>query len=142
MGLHYANLDDNTRQCMLVESQLGNHYISPRLTEAGQARWQEILEEAMRLHNDDWLAGQLLSQGLVRSEELYTRSGVTRQRRVNQAQAAQQLAEGEFNRYYLRGLCLRSKSSGVSELIVYRGEQVSQPRPESEAKVGTRVGVD
>ena len=67
---------------------------------------------------------------------------MTRERRVNQPHAAQQLAEGEFNRYYLRGLCMRAKAANVSSLVIYRGKQVNQPRPESEAKIGTSINVD
>lgn len=78
----------------------------------------------------------------MRSHESYTRKGVTREREVNRAHAAQQLAEGEFNRYYLRGLCLRAKAEGKDSLIVYRGKQVSKPRPESESKIGSSISVD
>ena len=142
MGIHYENLDETTRKYMLDESHLGGHYISPRLTEQGQTSWQALLEEAILTHNDDWLTEELLRRGFVRSQEPYTRSGVTRERRVNQPHAAQQRAEGEFNRYYLRGLCMRAKESGVTTLMIYRGKQVSQPRPESEAKIGSHIARD
>lgn len=52
------------------------------------------------------------------------------------------MAEGEFNRYYIRGLCMRAKAEGKTHLVIYRGKQVRQPRPESEAKIGTSVAVD
>ena len=78
----------------------------------------------------------------MRLREPYTRDGITRWRKVNREQAAQQLAEGEFNRYYLRGLCLRAKVEERDTLIVYRGKEVQHPRPESEQKIGTGVAVD
>jgi hypothetical protein len=52
------------------------------------------------------------------------------------------LAEGEFNRFYLRGLCLRGKDDGFSHLEIYRGKAVSEPRPESQAKIGCLINVD
>jgi hypothetical protein len=142
MGIYYENLDEMTRDYMLQESQLGGHYMSPRLTEEGQAAWQSLLEEAMQNGNDDWLARAILHRGFIRLREQYTRDGITRWRNVNREQAAQQLAEGEFNRYYLRGLCLRAQAEGQDTLSVYRGKEVHQPRPESEQKIGTRIAVD
>ena len=142
MGLHYENIDETTRRYMFQESQLGGHYISPRLIDEGKANWQLLLEDAINHHNDDWLAHELLGRSLMRSHETYTRQGVTREREVNREHAAQQLAEGEFNRYYLRGLCLRAKAQGKDSLTVYRGKQVSKPRPESESKIGTSISVD
>jgi hypothetical protein len=142
MGIQYENLDGSTRRYMLEESALGDHYISPRLTEEGQADWQRLLEEGIRSHNDDWIASEILRLGYMRTQEQYTRGGVTRTRKINQKHAALQLAEGEFNRYYIRGLCLRAQSTGGDVLVVYRGKAVSKPRPESEAKIGTQVPID
>lgn len=142
MGIYYESLDDSTRRYMLEEVALGGHYISPRLTPEGQAAWPTLVEEAARHRNDDWLAEQLLARGYLRAEEEYTRDGITRSRRINQQHAAQQLAEGEFNRYYIRGLCIRAKAEGKTHLVIYRGKQVSQPRPESDAKIGTSMAVD
>ncbi len=142
MGIIYENLDAKTRSYMLEESRLGGHYISPRLAPEGQAAWQSLLEEAIKTYNDDWLATELLKRNFILSQETYSRSGNVNLRKINQPHAAQQLAEGEFNRYYLRGLCVRAKAEGKRFLKVYRGKQVSQPRPESEAKIGTEVDVE
>ena len=142
MGINYINLDQTTRDFMLKESQLGGHYISPRLTEEAKAAWQSLIEEAINSHNDDWLANEILNQGYMLGTEQYTSKGVTKMRKINQSHSAQMLAEGEFNRYYLRGLCLRAKDEGNTSLIVYRGKAVSKPRPESELKIGDQVSVD
>lgn len=139
MGIRYENLDAVTRAHMLEEMQLGDHYMSPRLTAEGLAAWSGLMQEAAQHHNDDWLAQELINRDFLRGEESYTRDGVTRTRRINQSHAAQQLGEGEFNRYYIRGLCQRAEKEGKSELVIYRGKDVSTPRPESEAKIGTSV---
>jgi hypothetical protein len=49
--------------------------------------------------------------------------------------AAQTLSEGEFNRYYIRALCLRALKE-ERELEVYRAKEVSDPRPESQRMIG------
>jgi hypothetical protein len=141
MGLIYTNLDAVTRQHMLDESQLGGHYISPRLTNLGRTNWVSLFDQAIELHNDDWLAGQLLDRCYMADSEQYTRNGVTRSRQINKPHSAMMLAEGEFNRYYLRGLCRRATAEGATALQIYRGKQVAVPRPESEAKLGTMISV-
>jgi hypothetical protein len=142
MGIRYDNLDQITRNFMMQEIASGGHYISPRLTTQGQIDWPELMKEAAKGYNDDWLSAQLLNRSLLLNEESYTRNNISRTRRINKEQAAQQLAEGEFNRYYIRGLCLRAISEGIETLIVYRGKEVQDPRPESQAKIGSSVAVD
>ena len=49
------------------------------------------------------------------------------------------MGEGEFNRYYCRGLCRRAIEEGVAQLQVYRAKAVAEPRPASQAKIGALV---
>jgi hypothetical protein len=139
MGINHENLDEKTRSYMLKEIALGNHYISPRLTDAGKVQWATPIESAAMTFNDNWLANQLLAGNFLKTEESYTRSGKVYSRRINQPNAAEQLSEGEFNRFYLRGLALRAIEEGKDSLQVYRGKAVAHPREESEAKIGTKV---
>ena len=142
LGIQYENLDEKTRAYMLEESRLGGHYQSPRLTEAALAQWVPLLEEAIKAHNDNWLCAELLRRGSFKHQETYTtKSGAVAVRRINAEHSAQMLAEGEFNRYYLRGLCRRAADQNIPDLIVYRGKEVANPRPESVAKIGTKVGI-
>ncbi len=141
MGIHYENLDKITRRYMREELELGPIYESPRLTEDGLEQWPTLLGRAIDGENDDWLAEQILNLDLMRSRESYTRSGVQRQRNINKMHAAQQLGEGEFNRFYIRGLCRRAQAEDIKTVVVYRGKEVQQPRPESEAKIGSHVDV-
>ena len=48
------------------------------------------------------------------------------------------LAEGEFNRFYLRGLCLEAIQQGKM-IEVYRAKAVNQPRAVSQALIGTQL---
>jgi hypothetical protein len=59
--------------------------------------------------------------------------------RVN---AHEMLAEGEFNRFYIRAVCLRAIKEGTSEVIVYRAKIVEHARAESEQKIGQRIAAE
>lgn len=141
MGIYYKNLDKRTRKFMLKELEMdivkGTLYISTRLNSRGQSIWAELLKEAIISHNDDWLATQL--RGCMKShEERRSRSGKITVAKVP-VTAPETLAEGEFNRFYARGLCERAIADGISEVLVYRGKQVRQPRPESQTMIGKRI---
>ncbi len=142
MGIDYKDLDNQTRNYMLEESRTAGHYESPRLNADGRGAWIGLLQEAITTANDDWLANELVRQHLFSHREQYTRQGKVYTRDINIPHAGQQLAEGEFNRYYIRGLCRRAKDAGVAHLTVYRGKAVERPRPESEALIGTNIPVD
>ena len=51
------------------------------------------------------------------------------------------LAEREFHRFYIRGLCCRALDQGVSALVIYRARPATQGRPSSDAMVGVRITV-
>lgn len=143
MALHLVNLDEQTRKFMLDELnqdvQNGRLYISPRLTTQGQQEYSELLREAITAHNDSWLAANLRNRGLIKTEEQrrkpkggYTIAKVP-------VTAPDTLAEGEFNRFYSRAVCRRAIESDVQYVEVYRAKDVEKARPESQAKIGTRV---
>lgn len=48
------------------------------------------------------------------------------------------LAEGEFNRFYLRGLCLEALQQGKM-IEVYGAKAVNQPRAASQALIGMQL---
>lgn len=45
------------------------------------------------------------------------------------------LAEGEFNKFYIRALCVRALEEGKN-LKVYKTKEVKNPRVESNVKIG------
>jgi hypothetical protein len=49
------------------------------------------------------------------------------------------LAEGEFNKYYCRGLARVAIAEEIPRLQVYRAKHVAQPRQESQEKIGLLV---
>lgn len=143
MALNYENLDETTRLHMLSEVKLDisrdNIYMSPRLNEDGEVNFVSLLKEAIKHHDDAWLAQQLRNQNYMKEYEQRRKrvgDGTTNARvPVN---APDMLSEGEFNRYYVRGLCIRVIEENMDDVEVYRGKEVSRPRPESQAKIGKK----
>lgn len=113
-------------------------YISPRLNKVGRQQYQFLLKAAIESGDDASLADSLSNQNCFNThEDRRTTQGVTSVRVP--VTAPQTLSEGEFNRFYIRGLCLRAMNNGINELEVYRAKSVTRPRPESIALIGTLV---
>ena len=49
------------------------------------------------------------------------------------------LAEGEFNRFYIRGVCRHALESNIGAVEVYRAKAVMQPRSDSQTKIGAMI---
>jgi hypothetical protein len=140
MALNLVNLDPTTRSFMLEEIvhdiATGKLYYSPRLSPVGTPLYPELLRNAVRTGTDDTLASELRVPGrLNATEEKRKPKGGTTTAQVP-VTAADTLAEGEFNRFYMRGLCRRAMKDGVANLVVYRAKEVANPRPESTALIG------
>jgi hypothetical protein len=144
MGFRFDDLDLHTRALMLDEvdrdTRLGVLYRSPRLSPLGQVFYVRALREAVGRGNERTLAAAIASGGMLNTHEISHRRGKVFAKRVP-CNAHLTLAEGEFNRFYLRALCLRMLEDGHRQLEIYRAKQVASPRPESQAQLGTRVDV-
>ena len=142
MGIRCESIDQKVRAEMLRELEMdmsrGRVYISPRLTPDGVQAWPKLLNDAFANHSDDWIVSALGSQSLLRTTEPRTVKGKTTMAKVPYT-AAETLAEGEFNRYYARGLCACVIAEGGTEVEVMRGKQVAVPRPESQMLIGKRL---
>jgi len=140
VALNLANLDSSTRSFMLDEIvhdiAAGNLYYSPRLSPVGRPLYPELLRNAVRSGTDDSLAAELRVSGRLNpTEERRKPKGGTTTAQVP-VTAPETLSEGEFNRFYARGLCLRALAEGIESLVVYRAKEVGSPRPESVALIG------
>lgn len=144
MALLYYHLDDRTRQLMLEELDYdiahNQLHISPFLSGQGQRDYPNLLREAIQEGNDATLAENLRSHRRIfkalprrnKRQGGYAIAAVP-------ANAAEILAEGEFNRFYIRALARRALEDGIPELVVYRAKKARQPRPESELLVETSL---
>lgn len=110
-------------------------YISERLNASGKTRYPELLRLAIEMGTDVNL-GEKLRGCFNPTYRRRTRSGHTNV--TMPANAPQMLAEGEFNRYYIRALCRRAIEDG-GVLRIYRAKLVENPRPESQMRIGQNV---
>ncbi len=142
----FVNLDEKTRSYMLraIEEAEHNGQIdySPRLNAAGKEQWLGLLEQAAREHDEHWLAYELEARRLIKGFEVSERPVGSYSIKHVPHTAAQTMAEGQFNRFYMLGLCRRAKDEGISQLQVYRAKESGKPRPESQALIGLRLPVE
>ncbi len=144
---HFDDLDEKTRKYMLEAiddaDRIGNIYYSTRFNEAGRREWLGLLKEAAQAHDEKWLAEQVETNGLMRElEGGRTPRGAYTVKHIPGPAAADTLAEGQFNRFYMLGLSRRARAEGIPELEVYRARQTAAPRPQSKRLVGRRIPVD
>jgi hypothetical protein len=142
----FENLDEATRAAMLEaieEADLSNNiYLSTRFNEAGNKQWLHLLKQAAKEYNEHWLAYQLEANELMKDfEGAHKPSGGYTIKHVPHT-ASETMAEGQFNRFYILGLCKRAKSEGISHLVVYRAKERSDPRTESQLLIGTKLSID
>jgi hypothetical protein len=142
--LTLRNLDAETRKHMLNELERdiadGRVFISPRLRLGCESDYERCLRTAILSGDPASMSLEIRTARLLKeAEERRLRDGrgvITAKVPTN---AADVLAEGEFNRYYIRALCCRALDLGANTVIVYRAKFADNPRPESEARVGQRI---
>lgn len=141
MALRLENLDERTRKFMLEELELDvanrTLYISPRLNQSGEMQYENLLRESIKCGDDSSLADSLRTNMKLTEQRQKPKGGITIAK--VSITAADTLAEGEFNRFYARGICRRAIEDGIQEVEVYRAKQVRNPRPESEAMIGKMI---
>src|SRR4051794_26234707 len=106
MNMQFEELDEVTRKYMLREfeaEQLQKPYIGERLSQSGRRAFPDLMRAAIKDGSETTVISALLHPQFWEAEEPYTRNGVTRMRRVNFQQAAEQLGLHEFSSWYVRG---------------------------------------
>jgi hypothetical protein len=137
MPLHYADMCDEVRALMIEEVGFDGDrlYISSYFTNAGASAWRQMLLDACERGDDQSLALAIRSGPYLKSyTERRTKSGFTQVKVPYNANEV--IAESNFSRFYLRGLCRHATARGVPHLIGYRAMAVAQPRPGSQEKIG------
>jgi hypothetical protein len=143
MALYLENLDDRTRQLMLdeLEYDLAHHqlHISPFLSGQGQQDYAHLIREAIQNGTDQTLAEELKAHRRINRTQPRRQPKGGYSIASTPENAAEILAESEFNRYYIRGVACRAIEDGIPELVIYRAKPAKNPRPESEARVETTI---
>ena len=143
---NFVDLNKTSRQFMLeaIEEaqQSDNIYFSKKFNENGIKQWLSLLKLAASEHNEHWLSFKLeenqlfsLFEGAQKPSGGYTIKHIPHT-------AAETIAEGQFNRFYILGLCKLAKSKNIDNLIIYRAKESRNPRPESESLINSTISVD
>ncbi|MCD8167612.1 MAG: hypothetical protein LUE93_16900 [Bacteroides sp.] len=117
-----------------LDVERGKLYLSKRLTEEGRIYYPIFLRAAFREGDEKMLEDYLTYNKLLEKREI----DKERVRKVPR-NAAQLIAQSEFNRYYIRAVCLRAIERGHTEVEVYRARSSYKNRSSSDEKVGTRI---
>ncbi len=141
MPLEYHDLDPETRGFALAEfdtdRERGTLTLSNRIRPTRTAEYESLLREALAYYDDRWLEERV--DDMVLDFELRrTPSGATTTARLPSYEP-RVLTEGDFNRYYMRGVCARAIAEGRGVVEVYRARHSAEPRPESRELVGQRL---
>ncbi|HEY0167133.1 MAG TPA: hypothetical protein VGB75_08835 [Jatrophihabitans sp.] len=143
MGLHFTELDDATRRYMVAEFDAdlisGDLYNSVWFTDRARIDYPELCRIALTSGTDDSLTTVLSVPGMFVTDyqKRKPKGGFTTASVPFTAPAT--FAEGEFGRFYLRGLCLRLLDEGTDQVEIYRAKQVANPRSASNLLIGTAV---
>ena len=81
------------------------------------------------------LAHELLTNCCLKKNEPRTMKNGTIMVKVSN-RAHETLADDEFNRFYIRGVCRKAIEESI-EVEAYRAKNVSKPRADSTSKIGT-----
>lgn len=140
MSLNLENLGErDVRKLILEEVEMDikgcKLYLSSRLKDGSKEIYVKLLRDAIIKGNDDSLAIAILNNNCLESTiPRKTRSGTIMAKMPIDAHIT--LSEGEFNRFYIRGLCRKAISENI-RVEVYRAKQVRNPCPKSQELIGT-----
>jgi hypothetical protein len=116
----------------------GSLYRSPQLSEEGLEHYHRLLRAAILAGTEASFAEALTAQDAVRPPSRWQHP-----REVGPAEAlvelTSRLAEREFHRFYIRGLCRRALEQGVDTLVIYRARPADTGRSPSDAMIGVRI---
>lgn len=141
MKFNFTHLDDETRKLMTEEVAIAvannEIYFSARFNAIGSGSWVAWLTEASQSHDEHWLAYQIEASGGMKDFEGRAKptGGYTVSHVPNTA--AETMAEGQFNRFYIAAVCRRALEACQSHVTIYRACHRGEPRPESRALEGT-----
>ncbi len=137
-NFNFVNLTDSVRTKMLSEVEMDiskdNIYISGRLNELGAEKYVEFLKESIENGTEETLEALIDDNNCLNDTEFS--NGKTKKVPSN---AAQLIAQSEFNRFFIRAVCLEAIENGIENVEVYRARESSWSRPESEVMIGKQI---
>jgi hypothetical protein len=136
---NFLNLTESVRQKMQSEInsdiESKNLYMSNRLNDNGKLEYPNLLLDAAQ-NNDEVELEKNLGGYFNATEEI---NGKVKKVPSN---AATLLAQSEFNRFYIRAVCLQSIEDKIENVKIYRARESSWARPESEILIGNNINAE
>jgi hypothetical protein len=106
-------------------------FYDSRLVENGRNLYLQILAQALEHDTPESFSEEILKNSLLNPTEMREISeGRTVQAKVSKI-AHRNIGEAEFNRYYMRAICLKAIEQGIEEVEVYRARASANPRPDA-----------
>jgi hypothetical protein len=134
-----VNLDKTTRAHMITEFESDQRdttlLFSKDFSDYGKQQYPVVLRLAFEKGDSDSFIEQLTPDffNVTRTDK----NG--RVSHLNREDCARKFGGGQFNQFYMRGLCIHAHAEGVEEIIVYRAKDSQAPREESKAMIGKRI---
>jgi hypothetical protein len=133
----FPQLDAQTRDLMMKEFEYDRDsdriYVGRRLNPQGKRTYCDALPLILRQGTPAEL--QHLLEPVPGSLWISSIMAANGRRSTTPVTAARTLAEGEFNRYYMRAICRRAIDEGNGMVRVRRGKAVQNPRADPSVRV-------
>jgi len=132
--MHLIDLDfENVREFMLQELELDitkdKICFSPILRKDSHQKYIDLLKTHILSGSPNTLASEIQSNQCMCIREPYRTKSRKLKDRLVPITAHQTLAEDDFNRFYMRGICLKALEI-EKKIVVYRTKPVKYPRIE------------
>lgn len=138
MSFNFIDLNSDVRKIMLDEVNLdiSNNalYYSKRFNQNGMDKYQAILIESINNGNEQTFAN------LIKNQNMFNPTSTDRNVKISKTpiNAHESLADGEFNRFYIRALAKIAINEN-KKLEVFRAKEVANARSASLSKIGEIV---
>jgi hypothetical protein len=144
MPFNFLNLDKDIRELMLleVEYDIKNNslYYSKSFSSIGHDNYVDLLKEAIQNGSEDSLGKSLSMSGFFNETGIRNTEKGPIEVKIP-VTAPITFSEGEFNRFYMRAVCLKAIAE-KKEVEVYRAKEVSNARTESQMKIGQKMNAE
>lgn len=137
-NFNFFNMTESVKEKMLSEVEMdisnGILYTSGRFNDTGIKQYPIFLKDSIKSGSEEVLEALIVDNDCLNETEIS--NGKSKKVPSN---AAQLIAQSEFNRFYIRAVCLEAIENGIDDVEIYRARQSSWSRPESEAKIGNKI---
>jgi DNA repair protein RadC len=131
----FEDLTADTRTRMLQELardvEQKQIFYDARLVESSRTLYLRLLADALEQGSPESFSEAILKNSLLNPTEMREiGEGRRVQAKVSKI-AHRNIGEAEFNRYYMRAICLKAIEQSIEELAVYRARASANPRPDA-----------